>query len=103
MKYADRVSEMMNAFSPAPLKIEQMQEFYCSDTMEYRVGDKYSSPMEDIYDMCREVEEGCAFLLLGHRGCGKSTELNRLSEKFLADGYQVKTVSYSKDLDLMHC
>lgn len=102
MKYADRVSEMMNAFSPAPLKIEQMQEFYCSDTMEYRVGDKYSSPMEDIYDMCREAEESCAFLLLGHRGCGKSTELNRLSEKFLADGFQVKTVSCSKDLDLFN-
>lgn len=68
MKYADRVSEILNAFSPAPLKIEQMDEFYCDDTMEYRTNDKYSSPLEDIFDSCQEAGEDNAFLLLGHRG-----------------------------------
>ena len=49
MKYANQISEMINAFSPEPLKIEQMEQFYCSNTMEYRMSDKYSSPMEDIF------------------------------------------------------
>ena len=76
MKYANQISEIINAFSPEPLKIEQMNEFYCKDTMEYRMSDKYSSPIEDIFDICQEEGEYNAFLLLGHRGCGKSTELN---------------------------
>ena len=100
MKYADRVSEMLNAFSPAPLKIEQMDEFYCDDTMEYRTSDKYSSPLEDIFDGCQEAGEDNALLLLGHRGCGKSTELNRLAEKLVSNGYWVKTIICNLDLDL---
>lgn len=102
MKYADGVSEMLNAFSPEPLKIEQMKDFYCKDTMEYRMSDKYSSPMEDIFDSCRNPKEQSAFLLLGHRGCGKSTELNRMSEELEKKGYRVKTITCSMDLDLFN-
>jgi len=93
---------MINAFSPEPLKGSQMQEFYCGDTMEYRMGDKYSSPIEDIFDACRDFEGNNAFLLLGHRGCGKSTELNRMSAQLVAEGYYVKTVACSMDLDLFN-
>ena len=102
MKYADQISEMINAFSPAPLQIDQMEEFYCEDTMEYRTSDKFDSPIEDIYDVCRNFDEYNACLLLGHRGCGKSTELNRMSERLAADGYYVKTINCSMDLDLFN-
>lgn len=102
MKYADRISEMINAFSPEPLKAEQMEQFYCSDTMEYRMSDKYSSPIEDIFDACQESGGHNAFLLLGHRGCGKSTELNRMSAEFAGKGYQVRTITCSMDLDLFN-
>lgn len=102
MKYADRISEILNAFSPAPLRADQMEEFYCENTMEYRTSDKYDSPIEDIYDSCRSFDERGAYLLLGHRGCGKSTELNRMSERLAADGYPVKTVNCSLDLDLFN-
>lgn len=102
MKYANQISEVLNVFSPEPLKIEQMEEFYCSDTMEYRMSDKYCSPMEDIFDICQEAAGHHAFLLLGHRGCGKSTELNKMSEKFMERGYQVKTITCSLDLDLVN-
>ena len=102
MKYASQISEMINAFSPEPLKIEQMDKFYCNDTMEFRMSDKYSSPMEDIFDICQEAGEDNAFLLLGHKGCGKSTELNRLSAKFEEKGYKVKTIVCSMDLDLFN-
>lgn len=100
MKYADRISEILNAFSPSPLQIEQMEKFYCENTMEYRTSDKYDSPIEDIYDSCRSSDECGACLLLGHRGCGKSTELNRMCEKLIADGYPVRTINCSTDLDL---
>lgn len=62
MKYAKQVSEIMNAFSPAPLAASQMKEFYCEDTMEYRMSDKYVSPMEDISDLCQEQEDSPAVL-----------------------------------------
>ena len=102
MKYANQISEIINAFSPEPLKIEQMNEFYCKDTMEYRMSDKYSSPIEDIFDICQEEGEYNAFLLLGHRGCGKSTELNYMSEKFVLKGYSIRTIACSMDLDLFN-
>lgn len=102
MKYANQVSEIINAFSLAPLKKEQMAEFYCADTMEYRTSDKYSSPIEDIFDICRSPEEYSACLLLGHKGCGKSTELNIMSERLVKAGYYVKTIHCSTDLDLFN-
>lgn len=102
MKYANQVSEIINAFSPAPLKKEQMPEFYCGDTMEYRTSDKYSSPIEDIFDICRDSEEYSACLLLGHKGCGKSTELNRMSEKLMNAGHSVKVIYCRTDLDLFN-
>lgn len=102
MKYANQLSEMINAFSPAPLQIEQMDEFYCENTMEYRTSDKYNSPIEDIFDSCQDLEECAAFLLLGHRGCGKSTELNRMSERLMDRGYYVKTIHCGMDLDLLN-
>ena len=102
MKRANRISEIINAFSPEPLKADQMAEFYCGDTMEYRMSDKYSSPIEDIFEICQEEETHSAFLLLGHKGCGKSTELNRLSNDLLLKGYQVKTVVCSMDLDMFN-
>lgn len=102
MKYANQVSEILNAFSPAPLQEEQMAEFYCENTMECRTSDKYNSPIEDIYDICRDPQEPNACLLLGHRGCGKSTELNRMTERLREAGYHVRTVKCSTDLDLFN-
>lgn len=105
VKYANQISEMLNAFMPEALKTEQMEKFYCNDTMEYRTGDKYISPIEDILEICQNLARQNArnaFLLLGHQGCGKSTELNRMSEDFISNGYPVKTVVCSLDLDLLN-
>lgn len=102
MRYANEISEIINEFSPEPLRTDQMDQFYCDDTMELRMGDKYSSPMEDIFDLCQDAESGKAFLLLGHRGCGKSTELNKISAEFEKKGYPVRTITCSTDLDLFN-
>ena len=42
MKYANEIKEIINAFSPEPLQNEEMDKFYCDETMEYRMSDKYS-------------------------------------------------------------
>lgn len=102
VKYAAHVSEIINAFSMAALKTNEMDKFYCDDTMEYRTSDKYNSPIEDIFDGCINPGEYNAFLLLGHRGCGKSTELNKMSLKLIDKGYHVKTINCSLDLDLLN-
>lgn len=102
MKYATTIQDIKNAFSPEPLKGRQMDEFYCNNTMEYRTSDKYISPIEDISDICQRPENRSAFLLLGHKGCGKSTELNRMSSELVENGYQVRTIHCSRDLDLFN-
>lgn len=102
MKYANQIFDILNAFSPAPLQMDQLDMFYCEGTMEYRTSDKYDSPIEDIFDGCRNPGEGTAYLLLGHRGCGKSTELNRMSKNLISQGYCVKTIACGVDLDLFN-
>ena len=102
MKYAKEVCEMFNAFSQAPLQVDQMDDFYCQNTMEYRTSDKYCSPIEDILESCKDLERTSAVLLLGHRGCGKSTELNKMSERLDLEGYPVKIINCSRDLDLLN-
>ena len=101
MKRATKISEIINAFSLEPVKPDQMEAFYCSNTMEIRMSDKYSSPMEDIYDICCSGTNE-AILLLGHKGCGKSTELNKTALKLKEDGYPVKTLTCSEDLDMLN-
>lgn len=91
MKYATNIREIPNAFMQEPLKAEDMKEFY-EETMEIRTGEKGDSPIEDIYDECINPESSKAFLLLGHRGCGKSTELNRLEKRLRDDEYPVKVI-----------
>lgn len=93
---------MFNAFSQAPLQVDQMDDFYCQNTMEYRTSDKYCSPIEDILESCKDLERTSAVLLLGHRGCGKSTELNKMSERLDLEGYPVKIINCSRDLDLLN-
>lgn len=100
MKFAERVIDIPNAFDPNPLNDEQLVRFYCKETMCVRTGDEYMSPIEDIRDACKWPSERNAFLLLGHKGCGKSTELNHMSAKLRQDGYQVITIECGVDLDL---
>lgn len=102
MKYASTIENIPNAFSLRPLEGEQLRMFYCEDTIFARNGDQYMSPIEEIVDRClTPSEQPDAFLLLGQRGSGKSTELNYASERLRAQGYQVATIQCAVDLNLM--
>lgn len=97
IKKATNISEMPNAFSSRPLEGDNLQEFYV-DTIEVRTADPYKSPIEDIYDACTNPSENHIFLLMGHIGCGKSTELNKLALRLRRCGYKVRIVNCLDDL-----
>ena len=74
VKYANDLHGIITAFKAAPLDGNDLDKFYC-ETMETRTGDKYSSPIQDIYEACKMPSDRNAFLLLGHRGSGKVQNL----------------------------
>ena len=104
MKYAESIADIPNAFSPKALApySQELEKFYCDDTMQYRTGHKYDSPIQDIFEACQMPAESNVFLLLGHTGCGKSTELNKMATDLQAKGYMISTISCSVDLDLFN-
>jgi len=81
-------------FSPLPLTGDDLKEtgLYV-DTIEARTGSPYKSPIEDIFDDCTTTGSyNYIHLLLGHRGCGKSTELNKLEIKFIEEGFAIRKI-----------
>ncbi|MGX8699094.1 MAG: hypothetical protein ACSW8F_04090, partial [bacterium] len=103
MEYAHDLNGFLNAFHPEPLKPgEEMERFYYGETMPVRTGDPVASPIRMIAEGCKAPDRNSLFLLFGHRGCGKSTELNKMSEGLRAEGYRVRTVNCAADLDLLH-
>lgn len=57
MKYAENIMDISNAFKQGPLDEKDMDEFYYPSTMEFRTGDKYSSPIRVIYEACQLPSE----------------------------------------------
>ena len=102
VKYAENLNEFFLAFDPDALRGEELDEFYYNATMPIRMNDAYKSPMEDIYRACQAVRTQNAHLLLGHRGCGKSTELNALKQKLEEDGRKVSVIQCLLEADRMN-
>lgn len=100
IKYADKLDEVFNAFRTEPLSIAELDKFYYADTMPVRTGNPVASPIRSIATACRMPSDSNTFLLMGHRGCGKSTELNHMSKHLQDDGYPVRTIDCAADLDL---
>jgi len=100
MQYAHKIADIINAFQSKPLTIEELDDFYYGDTMPVRTGNRDASPILDISEACKTPSDSNVFLLLGHRGCGKSTELNHMSKHLQDDGYPVRTIDCAADLDL---
>jgi Cdc6-like AAA superfamily ATPase len=99
MKYAESVADIINSFKSGPLEENELKDFYCDITMESRTGDKYDSPLLDILYECKKPSSFNSFLLLGHPGCGKSTELREMSVMLKKEDYPVYTIECYRDLD----
>ncbi|MCL2047188.1 MAG: ATP-binding protein [Defluviitaleaceae bacterium] len=102
MKYAEGIKDFINAFNAFPLREEDLEEFYDDGTIEHRFGNKYVSDIQDIFEDCQEPSENNTFLLLGHKGCGKSTELNKMAKELKELGYPAHIVQCKTDLDLLN-
>jgi len=98
---AENLDDILRAFQPEPLKENDLQKFYCDKTMVIRTGDKWVSHMDDLFDACITPMGGNAHLLLGHRGCGKSTELYRLKKRLEDESYPVWLIDADADINLL--
>ena len=105
MDKAKRIGDIPNVFQSRPLAREELDRFYFQKTMPVRTGDLYDDPMDDIFNICTgranpDDPDRKPVLLVGNRGCGKSTELNSLSDRLRKDGCRVHTVECRHDMDL---
>lgn len=100
MKYAEQLSEFALTFDPEALTGEDLQDFYYNGTMPIRTGDANESPMDDMYKACMLLKHQNAHLLLGHKGCGKSTELNVLKQRLEESGCKVSVIQCRLEADL---
>ena len=100
MKYAQEISGMINAFNDSELTGKDLDTFYYDGTMFARTGVPGRSPINELYAACKLPAEKSAYLLLGHRGCGKSTELNKMSERLRNEGYLITTIQCNDNLDI---
>jgi hypothetical protein len=100
IKKAESLNDMLNAFMNEPLDGEALSEFYYDNTMAIRTGDEWDLPLDDLFKECTIPKDSNAHLLLGHRGCGKSTELNRLVQEFERTGQPVWVVNSMEELEL---
>jgi len=100
MKQAEDINGILKAFNSEPLKKEDLPDFYYPDTMENRMGDEWLSPIKRIFQACMAQSNRNAHLFLGHKGCGKSTELVALKKDFEEVGHSVHLVYSEMERDL---
>lgn len=94
---ARSLDDVYQAFQPRPLKISELEEFY-EDTKQAR-GDAH--PIARVLRALSNPSKASRhFLFIGHIGCGKSTELNRI-QKELLDSFAVINVSVREELNVM--
>ena len=101
VKYAENLDDFALAFDPDALTGEYLDKFYYPGTMPIRMNDANESPMDDIFKSCLMPRNQNAHLLLGHTGCGKSTELNMLKKRFEGTGRKVSVIRCLVEADLM--
>jgi len=97
---ADNLGAILSAFRLEPLNDSELLKFYNDKTMECRTGDVYVSPMEDLFEECTIPMTANAHLLLGHRGCGKSTELYHLKKRIEAAGQPVWIIDFELEMNV---
>jgi energy-coupling factor transporter ATP-binding protein EcfA2 len=103
IRYANTLADIVNAFGPEPLDFKNESEFYCPETMAIRTGDPLDSPIDNLISACQQPEnDRNAWLFVGHKGCGKSTELNRLKKLLEDDGQYVEVIKCALESDMQN-
>jgi len=97
---ATNLRDTLKTFNSEALTENQLASFYYGHTMAIRMGDEWDSPVRDLFEECTVPLSKNAHLLLGHRGCGKSTELCNLKTKFETEGLPVEIIDYVENADV---
>lgn len=97
MEKATKIKDLLNVMSNEPLE-EKSLEFYI-DTLTTRSSDVSSQIKKLKYD-CILPNNNYSHLLLGHRGCGKSTELNKLIQELESENYLVYKIKCLEEIDI---
>jgi len=99
MPKATNLIEAYNNFVVEPLETEEeFEDFYVERPKNA------PSPIEELKDRIENAESAKKYLFLGFRGCGKSTELNRLTrlidkDRFIIVSYSIKDELNVSDFD----
>jgi hypothetical protein len=94
LKRAEKLSEIPAAFPPAPLTDDEFREFYVEADCER---DSCLSRMNELKK--KLARDNIKIFFAGHRGSGKSTELNRLKMDIREDAFVVQ-FSVIEELDI---
>jgi energy-coupling factor transporter ATP-binding protein EcfA2 len=95
MPKATNLIEAYNNFVVEPLKTEEeFRDFYVARPKNA------PSPIEELKDRMENAESAKKYLFLGFRGCGKSTELNRLFRLLDRDKFLIVSYSIRDELDV---
>jgi len=85
---------------PEPLDETTLPIFYYDNTMPIRMGHDNRSPIDDLFEDCTMLKNSKAYLLSGHRACGKSTELFNLKRRLEAVGQPTYIIRSSLEMNL---
>jgi len=98
MEKATQIKELLNVVFSEALEDESL--IYYIDTLKIRSSDVVSQ-IEKLKDDCRFSNNSTnSHLLLGHRGCGKSTELNKLIKELEEENYPVHKINCIEEIDI---
>lgn len=96
MKKAENYAEMIRVFTPFPLDGENYNEFYVN-TSEERSAKNASKTIVNCFRI--NINPYMKLLFMGHKGCGKSTEIRNISEH-LKDKYCIVSFSIANEIEL---
>ena len=96
MKKAQSYEEMIRVFTPYPLDGENYKEFYVNTSKERSIMNA-SKEMVNCFKF--DIDPYMKVLFMGHKGCGKSTEIRNISEQ-LKDKYEIVNFSIANEVEL---
>ncbi len=96
VKRAENYYDMINVFTPYPLKGEFYDEFYVDTSAERSVTDA-SKTIVNSLKIARNPY--LKLLFIGHGGCGKSTEIQNISKQ-LEDRYCIVIFSIVDEVEI---
>ena len=99
---AETLRGMLRAFQTEPLNESEFSKFYYDNTMPIRTGNPDASPLEDLFEECTTPLAKNAHLLMGHGGCGKSTELFQLKQRLERAGQPAYIIDFMAETDFQN-